>query len=567
MSIFKKLTHINAQFLGVSAVILLSTVFLCVEVLFDADSKWMQVVLLALNTIALIWLVLLIRPILNNLKQIRDSIQKTSVDGDLERDLNITGKNELSSTGSAYNALLGSFKIIISKFQFESRQMNLYSKDLENTANVIAESSTKQYSASHDVAAAIEQFTASMAEVESNSKQTEQIASFAHEVSEKGITVISNAKSSMLEIKNAVDFSNDSISELHKSSDEIEFIAKSINEIASQTNLLALNAAIEAARAGEAGRGFAVVADEVRKLAERTSSATSEITSLTKKIQSNIIAAKDSISNCTSRVSSGTTNIESAVEILEVIKNGADETSANVDAVATAISEQTNAIQSIAHNIQNILTLSEQNNAVAVESRDKAHHLSTIAAGIKEIESIFKMVKYAPAAIEKHQQMPEFAKKAAERLSAVLEQALRNNTLTEDALWSKERTPIPNTKPQKYHTKYDVVFDKIISPVQEQILGSDPQLAYSILTEPDGYVPTHNLKFSQPLTGDEKHDLVHNRTKRVFSDPVGVRCGSHTLPYILQTYRRDTGEILHDISVPVYVNGKHWGGVRIGYKI
>jgi len=79
-------------------------------------------------------------------------------------------------------------------------------------------------------------------------------------------------------------------------------------------------------------------------------------------------------------------------------------------------------------------------------------------------------------------------------------------------------------------------------------------------------VPTHNRRFSQPLTGNEKVDFVNNRTKRVFDDPVGKRCGTHRQPFLLQTYRRDTGEVLHDISAPIYVKGRHWGGFRIGYQ-
>ncbi len=84
---------------------------------------------------------------------------------------------------------------------------------------------------------------------------------------------------------------------------------------------------------------------------------------------------------------------------------------------------------------------------------------------------------------------------------------------------------------------------------------------------PDGYVPTHNLRFSQPLTGDRARDLVGNRTKRIFSDRVGRSVGAHTDPYRLQVYRRDTGQIMFDLSVPVYVDGRHWGGFRIGYSL
>ncbi len=79
-------------------------------------------------------------------------------------------------------------------------------------------------------------------------------------------------------------------------------------------------------------------------------------------------------------------------------------------------------------------------------------------------------------------------------------------------------------------------------------------------------MPTHNKRFSLPLTGDYDKDFVGNRSKRVFDDPVGKQCGKHEMPFLIQTYRRDTGEIMHDISAPVYVNGRHWGGFRIGYR-
>jgi len=81
-----------------------------------------------------------------------------------------------------------------------------------------------------------------------------------------------------------------------------------------------------------------------------------------------------------------------------------------------------------------------------------------------------------------------------------------------------------------------------------------------------GYFPTHNRKFTQALTGNRERDLAGNRTKRIFDDPTGKRCGSNVESFLLQTYKRDTGEVMHDLSAPIYVNGKHWGGFRIGYK-
>ena len=91
-------------------------------------------------------------------------------------------------------------------------------------------------------------------------------------------------------------------------------------------------------------------------------------------------------------------------------------------------------------------------------------------------------------------------------------------------------------------------------------------LVFAIACTQEGYVPTHNLAFSQPLTGDPVADNLHNRSKRKFADRTGIRCGSHQQPLLLQTYTRDTGELMHDLSVPIWVQGRHWGGLRLGYK-
>jgi methyl-accepting chemotaxis protein len=93
-----------------------------------------------------------------------------------------------------------------------------------------------------------------------------------------------------------------------------------------------------------------------------------------------------------------------------------------------------------------------------------------------------------------------------------------------------------------------------------------PQLAFTGAYDNYIYYPTHIKKYSQPLTENYKVDIVNNRTKRIFNYRTGTRCGSHTKPFLLQTYKRDTGEVMHDMSAPIYVEGKHWGGFRIGYR-
>ena len=155
---------------------------------------------------------------------------------------------------------------------------------------------------------------------------------------------------------------------------------------------------------------------------------------------------------------------------------------------------------------------------------------------------------------------------ASAAIGALFEKALSEGKLTEQQLFAEQYHAIANTNPQKFHTAYDSFTDQHFPVIQEAILARHPQVLYAGAVNSQGYFPTHNRKFSQPLTGDEATDTAHNRSKRKFDDRTGIRCGSHKQALLLQTYMRDTGELMHDLSVPIMVKGRHWGGLRLGYK-
>jgi methyl-accepting chemotaxis protein len=165
-----------------------------------------------------------------------------------------------------------------------------------------------------------------------------------------------------------------------------------------------------------------------------------------------------------------------------------------------------------------------------------------------------------------HDQIRSIAQQAARAVGRLFEQSISQGQISEDALFDRRYTPIPGTDPVKHKSAFDDYTDAVLPGIQEKILEKMPGIAYAGAVDASGYFPTHNRKFSKPLTGDYAHDLVNNRTKRIFTDRTGSRCGSSTQPFLLQTYKRDTGEVMHDLSAPIYVNGKHWGGFRIGYR-
>ena len=160
--------------------------------------------------------------------------------------------------------------------------------------------------------------------------------------------------------------------------------------------------------------------------------------------------------------------------------------------------------------------------------------------------------------MQTHAKMPPIVQRAATEVGQILERAVDSGRIRLEDLFEQAYQPIPNTKPPKFKTKFDDLTDQVLTPCRRSCLIRIRGWSMRFPVTAKGYVPTHNRKFSQPLTGDEKVDFVNNRTKRMFDDPVGKRCGDHAQPFLLQTYRRDTGEVMHDISAPVMVKGRHW---------
>jgi len=126
--------------------------------------------------------------------------------------------------------------------------------------------------------------------------------------------------------------------------------------------------------------------------------------------------------------------------------------------------------------------------------------------------------------------------------------------------------PVAGTDPQKFHTQYDTLVDGVLEPILDKYLGKDDRLVFFVTVDQNGYLPTHNSRYSRPLTGNKDEDAKWNRTKRIFNDRTGLAAARNQDPYLLQRYSRDTGEVMSDLSLPIIINNRHWGAIRVGYK-
>ena len=160
----------------------------------------------------------------------------------------------------------------------------------------------------------------------------------------------------------------------------------------------------------------------------------------------------------------------------------------------------------------------------------------------------------------------EMGKKCRNEVERIFKELVSLKRLTKAQLLDTFYVPIPDTVPQKYHTMYDSFTDQYLISILDSYLEKDNRLLFVVAVDKNGYVPTHNSRYSVPLSGNQEYDTKNNRSKRLFNDRTGIRAARNKKEYLLQTYQRDTGETIFDLSVPVFIGDTHWGAIRIGYS-
>ena len=398
-----------------------------------------------------------------------------------------------------------------------------------------------------------------MERIAGDAEQASKIAADVRSVSVAGRAEVDRGLARINRARKEAELASGVMTELKVKSREIHGITETINEIAARTNLLALNAAIEAARAGEYGRGFAVVANEVRQLAQRTREATDEIGVMVRAMNDKAESAASGMDAVTTTVAEASRNVEQIRAVLDKIEESAGNSESEILAIATASRENVATTHALAKSM-----LKVRDGMLA--TGDALPHAVASAMNLSEQAEGMFTATVVSGVKSPHDPVLQIAHATATQIGKVFGEAIAAGQITSEALFDRSYRPIPDTNPQKHTSQFDAFTDRVLPELQEAVLAAMPQLAYAGAVDNNGYFPTHNRKFSQPLTGNYDHDLANNRTKRIFSDRTGSRCGSNTDAFLLQTYKRDTGEVMHDLSVPIHVNGRHWGGFRIGYR-
>ena len=313
-------------------------------------------------------------------------LMSRAAEGDLTVEVTSQAKGSILDSAAR---MLASIRSMVGEIGQSSTLLAQGAEKISTASRQVATAAESQADATQSMAAAIEEMTVSVRHISDSASDTEQSSSQSVGLAEGGVNSVQVAGREIHQIASAVNEASSRIHQLEERANQISSIAGVIKEIAGQTNLLALNAAIEAARAGEQGRGFAVVADEVRKLAERTSSATIEIENMISGIQSDTVLVVGVMETALPQVDAGVKAAEGAAEALVQIKQGAELTLQRIREVASATKEQSVASTSIAQRVEQISQMVEETSAAMSSTAETATQMEKISGELSRLVNRF----------------------------------------------------------------------------------------------------------------------------------------------------------------------------------
>jgi methyl-accepting chemotaxis protein len=329
---------------------------------------------------------------LGHLDTLHDSMAELATgQGDLTFRLAADSSDEIGQTSSAFNQFAAKLQDIIAETRGVVGQLAATAAKLTAASDKVSASSNAQSEMSLATAAAVEQITASIGQVAERARETSEESKQAGVLAEDGARVVRDVSAQIHVLAGSVAENSQRIEELGERSREIGSIVGVIREIADQTNLLALNAAIEAARAGEQGRGFAVVADEVRKLAERTGTATVDISAKIEAIQRDTDGAVDGMHASGKRLEEVVALSAAAAASLARISEGTAAARARVEDIAHATEEESQAGAAIARNVEQVAAMAEENKQAIGETAHDAQQLTALADRLDKLVGRFKV--------------------------------------------------------------------------------------------------------------------------------------------------------------------------------
>lgn len=384
--VWKQLTH-----LGVRAKLALAMGALCIVPLavglFGYASYWAALANFGLAMVLLPWLG---STIVQPLSDLRRTMMATQGDGDLSRRAPVHSEDEIGQAAKSFNALILTLRGITREVQDGMQRLSAASRDLTRVAGDVKRNVDQQNDAASSSASAVEEMTATISSVADTTSKVRHDAEVSLEQTHRGKEGISNVVGEVRQVEDMIKSMAQSVNGFVDSMRMITQMTKQVRDIADQTNLLALNAAIEAARAGEQGRGFAVVADEVRKLAEKSASSASEIDAITKSIEKQSSDVQSTVSGGLDQLGKMHSSLESFAELISASSESVSRAADGISHIAVATDQQRTASTILARDVEKIAEMAESSANAVMQAFTSARALEEMGQSLEQAIGRFK---------------------------------------------------------------------------------------------------------------------------------------------------------------------------------
>lgn len=478
-------------------------------------------------------------------------------DADLSKEIPEAGFGDFKNLFAGYNQFLKHLRELIEKIRSMSINIAIDSTKLSKKINQTTEKSAEQAELSNLVSGASNDANIAISEVSENTQYVSDQTSRNLENAKIAFSGLTEGTSNIRKIAEKVDAFKMTVEELGQKSAKIMDLVSLINNISDQTNILSLNATIEAERAGEHGKGFAVVAAEVRELAKKVKPATEVIAENISEMMKTVQKTQSETTEILQYSQETNDIVTEAASNFEAMMGDFEQSGDQLLKIAAAIEE-------LSMNNADILTKVKNIDGLTKEVSTDMQSADTSVDGLKSIT-------------EKMQAMVCQFRTGQGTLDHVITKArsYRDHCQQKMAamyakgvnVFDRNYVPIPNTNPPQFTVSYNRQFDAEFQHYFDAILDELDGSIYAVALDVNGYLSTHHKKFSKPPTGNYEVDVLNSRDRRMFNNgEMEIRRAKNTTPMLLQTNMRDTGEILTDLSLPIFVNSKHWGAFILGIR-
>jgi methyl-accepting chemotaxis protein len=435
--------------------------------------------------------------------------------------------------------------------------------DIAGNLDEVTTRLSKQAAQFEELQGTVDTMVSGNREIDRAARSTQDAATHTGAEIAQSRTLINNSVKHIADLTEAVGRIENRLGSFNTVIQQIGKVSSTIETIAKQTRLLSLNAAIEAARAGEAGKGFAVVAGEVKNLADETRKATDQISLIIKDLGAQIqglIGESGQVAMHAGHAREGTTRIETVVtnanQAFSVMGR-------EIDAIARS------AADNLSHCDTTLTELGQLAEGVSLSSANLEHADERVRGVLTLSETLIEFI--AGSGVEtRDSPLIRKAVETAKRISSEFEAAIRRSEISEAQLFDERYREIRGTNPPQFLTDYVEFTDRLLPPIQDPLQKTDPRIVFCVAWARGGYLPTHNPEYRQPQGRDPQWNAAHCRNRRVFDDRAVHKVAKNTKPFLVQTYRRNMGAgqfvLMKDVSSPIFVNGRHWGAFRIGYR-